>query len=395
MSEFTEMSRSELKKRVRSADGRREIMEEARKNKTTMSTAYRQVARKKEKEYEDTDTANYLLAEDGLRIFSDADGNPPSPISAFEEDYQKDILMDKANEFYHETIERSTRPRSAQRNLISAYPEGSLMNPETTLEGSMFVLEPEIDLMALTTKIDYVDTTNVDLPDFKDDDNLDRAQMIDNPVGTQTEIVTLTIGEKKVSLDRQGIGVQWDGDFEASPLSTTALMRFAMEVGINHVDELVVRGIKLLSDSISADTDSVSSWSYVQTLEIENIYSNGKKLDAIIGKKTAVLLYEAEKATGYGEQLRPMPSGTLSNVRSRIEALNYTTAADADTGLVNSRFLLYNRMRTLGLALRSREIVVTDDYHAGTDMMRRYFRRRAGWYLQPEAPIARLTVPTS
>ena len=381
-------SRSELMKQIRSDDGLRQIKGVCKERGISLSRAYRYIAPDKENTWELDDTVDNILAMDGLTIFSE-NGEPSSLITDFRSDYQKDLLYEKCSDLYHRGFDRfSSYMSDKQRSLLSASASGTLANPSTQIPSQDFIREPEIQIPALTTRIDYVGTTSVDIPSTREN----TTGMVDNPEGEQTLLVTLAVGERKVKMLRVGIGAQWSNDFEDSPLSAATLARFSVETGVKHADEIVVEMIKQIIAVAGATTelDFGASISYAQALQIETLTNNGQRLDGIVGQKAAILLYKAARDTGYGGALRPENDITLSNTSSAFTALNFTTKAEA--GAAAGKLYAYSRADTVGLVFRTREIVITDDYHAGTDMNRRYFRRYYGVYTQNNAPGGQVDV---
>ncbi|MYF53635.1 MAG: hypothetical protein F4166_07490 [Gammaproteobacteria bacterium] len=370
----------------------KEIKGVCRSENISVADACRYMDEGKENTWELDDIVDNTLATDGLRIFSDSK-NPANKLSDFKETYQKDMLLEKCGDVYNRAFDDATKlPK--HRSFLTSAADGSLQNPSAELPPVPFDLEPEIPISALTTRIDYINQGSADIPQLRTSEAKAAARMIDNPEGEDTKIVTFTTGEKKATMDREGIGVQWTEDFEDSPLSASALARFAAELGVNHVDDMVEKGLRLLVASVTADTlDLDASWTYADTLELENIYSNGKRLNAIFGQKAPILGLKAARDTGFGGNIRPANDAPLGNTSSAYSGYWYSTKATTGTNAIAANKLYaLNVAATLGLILRTRDIVITDEYKAQPDTYVRYFRRKGGWYLQPEAPIARVDV---
>ena len=337
-----------------------------------------------------------FLAKDDLRVFSE-DDRPANPLRDFKKTYQKDCFWEKCSDRYNSHFKKSNL--LGRKSYVGQNPPGGPANPADMVSVQPSTLRPEIPIAGLTTKIDYVSTTHVEVPTITDGEkgpNALAANMTPNPPGSDTRHVTIIVGEQKVKLERVGVGLLWDDTFEDSELSGPAIARFADETAVNDLDNLGRKGIKLIVDKITGQTADVTvtgEWSYRKAREVETLRKERYTLDAVVGDRENILDLDAARAIGYGNYLRPQQDGALSNVSDMIQSLNFTTDT-AGTGVKATELYAYMRGRTLGLVFRGREIVITRDYELPQkDMMVRYFRRHGAFYLQKDAPMALIVVP--
>lgn len=389
--------RKALKEQIASKDGLEEVKSICEEEGITLTDAYNYIAPKEtttSEAVEKTDTVDEILANDGLRVFSE-DDKPANPMSDFKKTYQKDCFWEKCAKAYNDPFKKSNLLRKSYEGL---HPPGDAGNERSRVMTMESDIEPEIPIAGLTSKIDYVSTSNVEIPTITNTVSTVAAQMVANPPGSDTRHVTIQVGELKVKLKRVGIGLLWEDSFEDSELSGPAIARFAMETAANDLDTLGRAGIKLLVDALSSATPAMtvpsSGWTYRLAREAETLRRvNNYLLNAIVGERGNILDLDAARATAYNLNTRPMQDMALSNVTSAIQTLNFTTDTTS-TGVSNTALYAYNLSQTLGLIFRQREIVITRDYEIPQkDMMVRYFRRYGAMYLQPNAPYELIAVP--
>lgn len=397
--DFPRKTRSALVEQIKSPTGLSEVKGACRANGVAIRTAYRYMAGEKDNSWEHDDICDHILAQDGLSIFADDDGNPASPLNEFSQDYQKDLFHERCFEIYNRFFQPS-RLLGKTRSSISAIPPGDPGNPYAELSPSDYVEQPVIEISSITSRVNIVTPTNIQIPVLQSPENTAAAELIDNPEGDPTQVVTIRLGKQTVQMERLGIGLQWSGDFEDSPLSAAAIALFAAELGVNDTNKLVRQGLKIVTDakpaSQTADDVTVSEWTGRGILDLENSYSNGKRVDVIVGLKDEVLDYEDARLRAYGNRMQTTDNTTLGNNDSKFVNSYFYEGSDeqkTETGLQADKLYLINRRATLGLAMKSADIVITDDYNTQVDMFRRFFRRWAGWYLQDQAPIIRAGVP--
>ena len=387
--------RSKLISQVRSTDGFNEIREICKTEGINISPALRYMDEGKENTWELDDIRDNILALDGLRIIGDID-NPCSKYSDFKGVYQKSLLWEKMGDIYNNALEgKATRNFKSKltRSFLTSNDDNTPANPSRYLAPILDDLSPEIDITDLTTNINYINENSVQIPEIRTAENQKAANMIDNPEGEDTKLVTVGLGVKSATMTRRGIGISWSDMFESSPLSIPVLSMFALETGVNHSNAFNLVGIKELV-SISRNSNiTISAWSHRASQDLEHIKHNDKYVTAVLGRKKQILDYYNNRVTFYGGNLIPVDDGSLGNVRSSINILNYTTESLTDTGMTQTRLYLYNRSLTLGVIFNSREIVTVDNYDAKSDMSQRYFRRRGAWYSQHSAPAQYVTVP--
>lgn len=390
-------SRAQLREQIASKQGLDEIKSICEEEGIALSDAYNYMSPKEtntSEANEKTDTIDQMLALDGLRVFSEED-RPANPLSDFKKTYQKDCFWEKCADVYNRNFTKGNLMRTQQRSYAGLHEPGSPGNPYSTVQVAEAPLMPEVPIAGLTSKVDYVSTSNVEIPTITNVENSAAANMISNPPGTDTRHVTIQVGDMKVKLQRVGVGLLWEPGFEDSELSGPAIARFANQTAVNDLNVLGRAGIKLLVEAAGATSDITvaGSWDYEEARNVETVYKNGYLMDAAIGRRTPIIQLDAARAIAYGGNLRPEQDAALSNVTGSIQTLNFTTD-ESTGGVAPKRIYLYNRGRTLGIAFRGREIVITRDYELPQkDMMVRYFRRYGAMYLQHNAPTGLVTVP--
>ena len=389
-------ARGQLRAQIESRDGLEEIKSICEQEGITLRDAYNYIAPKEtntSEAVEKTDTIDEILANDDLRVFSE-DDRPANPLADFKKTYQKDCFWEKCGDVYNSHFKKSNLMK--RKSFSGQNAPGTPGNPESTVMVMEAELTPEIPIAGLTSKIDYVSTTNVEVPTITNTENSAAAQMVTNPPGADTRHVTVQVGDMKVKLERVGVGLLWDDTFEDSELSGPTIARFANETAVNDLDTLGRKAIKLLVDNAGSSADVTvpgTGWTYELARQVETLRKNYFLMDAVVGERANILALDAERATGYGNYLQPMQDMALSNVSGMIQSLNFTTDTSG-TGVSNTQLYAYNRARTLGFVFRGREIVITRDYELPQkDMMVRYFRRYGAAYRQHNAPQALITVP--
>ena len=390
-------SRKQLLEQIASKQGLNEVKDICEEEGILLTDAYNYIAPKEtntSEAVEKTDTVDEILAQDDLRVFSE-DDTPANPLSDFKKTYQKDCFWEKVSKRYNDPFKKSNLLKRKSYEGLSE--PGSAGNPYARVSTSESPVEPEVPIGGLTTKIDYVSGSNVEIPTITNTVSTEAAQMVANPPGSDTRHVTIQVGDLKVKLIRVGIGLLWEDGFEDSELSGPAIARFAEKVAANDLDTLGRAAIKLVVDGLASATAEFTvpntGWTYRLAREAETIRKNDYLINAVVGDRTNILDLDAARATAYGGNLRPEQDAALSNVTGRVQTLNYTTDTTA-TGVGATSLYGYNLNETLGFVFRGQEIVITRNYEIPQkDMMARYFRRYGAPYLQPNAPIALITVP--
>lgn len=389
--------RKQFREQIASKDGNEEIKSICEEEGILLTDAYNYIAPKEtntSEAVEKQDTVDEVLAQDGLRVFSE-DDKPANPMADFKKTYQKDCFWEKCAKAYNDPFKKSNL--LGKKSYEGLHAPGSAGNRYAIVNANEADLQPEVPIAGLTTKIDYVSASNVEIPTIQNTVSTAGANMVSNPPGSDTRHVTIQVGDLKVKLERVGIGLLWEDSFEDSELSGPAIARFAQRTAVNDLDVLGRKGIKLIVDALASATAEFAvpntGWTYRLARNAEVIRKNDYLLNAIVGDQTNVLDLDAARATAYSGNLRPEQDAALSNVTGRIQTLNFTTDTSG-TGVSTTALYAYNLSETLGLVFRQQEIVITRDYELPQkDMMVRYFRRYGAMYLQPNAPHALITVP--
>lgn len=379
------------------------FVEIAQGKKISMTQAiHEQIADFSDREkYHHKDIEKHILATDGLRTVTSG-RNYASTIKEFKYAYQQNLLMDYWEKKYDRGFYRV--PAMMKQNFedastLSGQTAGEAWRMYTDIQPKLAVLEPDIPMTAIVNfsvpsrslagRIPEITITNATPQEMSEGAAPKKGIVKFRKGSVEMEKAGILLEISRESDDNQDIGVDVVGMFmERSGVQD--------EIDIvNGLIKLVTAATVPARLNINVGNNELTGR---EILDIQSVFSRGKRADRVIGGKNRVLTYVDALSKAYVMQDRTTAGAAaisqlgLINAMSRPTLAGYLDGTDAtDAGIADDKLYLIDSMNTLGVLTYQGDPYSAENFDTIRAVHQHVVTRWHAGFLQVDAPIATAT----